>query len=154
MRRELSINMGDEQLVIPVRISMRGCRFYRAEFGRDLVTDLYAITEKLQSKDVMAAVLEVIKDGVDIKDENALYSALFKKYGADFINQETPMSFEDMETAGKILWSFAKNENDALSPYERWIDSISEGVLPLQNIAMTLYALWNESAATTVELKN
>ena len=48
MERILEFKSDESTITIPIRFSLRGCRFYRTEFGRDLIADLAALYQAIE----------------------------------------------------------------------------------------------------------
>lgn len=153
MRRILNIGSEERQLQIPVRITFKAARIYRAEFGNDLIEDLTDTNQRLSGINMTQIWASMRGKDIDLSDEKAVTQAILSEVNFADIGTDRPLTFEETERSARIVWAFAKADNPSLPGVEDWIDSF-EGVLPFREIVGTLYSLWIEATATTVTLKN
>ena len=140
----------EQDIALEVNLANRAGRIYRQQYGRDLIADMGDLYRKLHKSPF---------SGVDIHDidknmtEQEIFEQIMSKINVDDYLTKTMLSFDDTETAGKIIWAFAKNRNENIPNYEDWIDGF-DFVLPVEEIITALYDAWGKSARPTVELKN
>ena len=146
----LKMKIQEQDIALEVNLANRAGRIYRQQYGRDLIADMGDLYRKLHKSPF---------SGVDINDidknmtEQEIFEQIMSKINVDDYLTKTMLSFDDTETAGKIIWAFAKNRNENIPNYEDWIDGF-DFVLPVEEIITALYDAWGKSARPTVELKN
>lgn len=147
----LKMKIQEQDIALEVNLANRAGRIYRQQYGRDLISDMGDIYKKLHKSPF---------SGIDMTDinpngltEQEIFERIMSKVNVNDYLTKTMLSFDDTETAGKIIWAFAKNRNENIPTYEDWIDSF-DFVLPVEEIITALYDAWGKSARPTVVLKN
>ena len=153
MNVTLKMKMDDQDIDLVVDVTLKACRIYRQQFGRDLVKDLTDTYHKINPSIYDFVDLSEIK--VDGKEETELQQEIIAKaFPAYKKYQNTNVfTYDDTEQATQIIWAFAKNADEKLPKYEDWIDDF-DFILPVKNIITSLYKVWNDSARPTIEIKN
>ncbi len=141
----------EQEIAIDVNLANRAGRIYRQQYGRDLIADMSDLYKKLHK----SPFSEIDMTGVDLNalTEQEIFERIMSKIDVNDYLKKQVLSFEDTETAGKIIWAFAKNRNENIPNYEDWIDSF-DFVLPVEDIVTALYDAWGKSARPIVEIKN
>lgn len=147
----LKMIIEEQEIAIDVNLANRAGRIYRQQYGRDLIADMSDLYKKLHK----SPFSEIDMTGVDLNalTEQEIFERIMSKIDVNDYLKKQVLSFEDTETAGKIIWAFAKNRNENIPNYEDWIDSF-DFVLPVEDIVTALYDAWGKSARPIVEIKN
>lgn len=147
----LKMKIEEQEIAIDVNLANRAGRIYRQQYGRDLIADMSDLYKKLHK----SPFSEIDMTGVDLNalTEQEIFERIMSKIDVNDYLKKQILSFEDTETAGKIIWAFAKNRNENIQNYEDWIDSF-DFVLPVEDIVTALYDAWGKSARPIVEIKN
>ena len=147
----LKMKIEEQEIAIDVNLANRAGRIYRQQYGRDLIADMSDLYKKLHK----SPFSEIDMTGVDLNalTEQEIFERIMSKIDVNDYLKKQVLSFEDTETAGKIIWAFAKNRNENIPNYEDWIDSF-DFVLPVEDIVTALYDAWGKSARPIVEIKN
>ena len=154
MERILEFKSDESTITIPIRLSLRGCRFYRTEFGRDLIADLAALYQAIEGEPQAKFLKELSAHQIDPENEIAVKAFLKENPEVMILIADRVLSFEETETGLRILWAFAKNHDDTLQQSaEDWGDSF-DTVLPVRELILAIYGLWVAASAPTVALKN
>ena len=151
----LKMKIQDAEIDLEVNLTNRAGRIYRQQYNRDLLKDMSELYKKLNKSPL---------DGIDMtgveikgKTEEEIYEQLIGRVDvAKLMNAQADqimLDFEETERAGQIIWSFAKNRDEKLPNYEKWIDSF-DFILPVDKIVSALYEAWGKAAQPIVELKN
>jgi hypothetical protein len=141
----------DQDINLDVNLANRAGRIYRQQYGRDLVDDMTELYKKLHKSPLSGLDMSGIDP--DNLTEQEIFERIMAKVNLENYMTQNVLSFEDTETAGKIIWAFAKNRNESIPNYEDWIDGF-DFVFPVEEIISALFDAWGKSARPTVELKN
>ena len=147
----LKMKIEDQDIALDVNLANRAGRIYRQQYGRDLITDMSELYKKLHK----SPFADIDMSGIDRNSvtEQELFERLMSNVDLSDYLSKTVLSFEDTETAGQIIWAFAKNRNNDIPNYEDWIDNF-DFVLPVEDIITALFDAWGKSARPTIEIKN
>jgi len=147
----LKMKIQDQDIALEVNLANRAGRIYRQQYGRDLIADMGDLYKKLHK----SPLSDIDMSGIDPDNltEQEIFERIMAKVNIDAYMTQNVFSFEDTETAGKIIWAFAKNRNENIPNYEDWIDGF-DFVFPVEEIISALYDAWGKSARPTIELKN
>lgn len=147
----LKMKIQDQDIALEVNLANRAGRIYRQQYGRDLIADMGDLYKKLNK----SPLSDIDMSGIDPENltEQEIFERIMAKVNIDAYMTQNVFSFEDAETAGKIIWAFAKNRNENIPNYEDWIDGF-DFVFPVEEIISALYDAWGKSARPTIELKN
>ena len=147
----LKMKIEEQEIAIDVNLANRAGRIYRQQYGRDLIADMSDLYKKLHK----SPFSDIDMTGVDLNSltEQEIFERIMSGIDVNDYLKKQVLSFEDTETAGKIIWAFTKNRNESIPNYEDWIDSF-DFVLPVEDIVTALYDAWGKSARPIVEIKN
>ena len=154
MNITLKMNIQDQDFELNCNLTNHAGRIYRQQFSRDILKDMADINRKLH----VSPFEGINMAGLDVngKSEQEIYEQILSRVDIEKLleaqNGKT-LDFEDTEKAGQIIWAFAKNADDKIPGYDKWIEEF-DFVLPVGEIVSTLHEAWHKSATPTVELKN
>lgn len=156
MNITLKLSINDQVFEIVANATLKVCRIYRQQFGRDLIKDMSEINKMIKPSIYdFVDPDELSKINVENMNDEELNRAILKKVYPAYrkFEKEVLLDYEHTERANQIIWAFAKNADENLSGYEDWIDGF-DFILPVKKIIPALYDAWEKSAQPIIEVKN
>ena len=156
MNITLKLSINDQVFEIVANATLKVCRIYRQQFGRDLIKDMSEINKMIKPSIYdFVDTEELAKINTENVSEEELNRTILKKVYPAYrkFEKEVLLDTEHTERANQIIWAFAKNADENLSGYEDWIDGF-DFILPVKKIIPALYDAWEKSAQPIVEVKN
>lgn len=149
----LKMKIQDQDFDLVVDVTMKACRIYRQQFGRDIIKDMTEIYRMVNPS--IYDMVDMSEIQVEGKTEDEVYQEVMRKVYPEYKKHEhtSILDYEHTEQASQIIWAYAKNANEALPNFEEWIDSF-DFILPVKEIITSLYQVWNETAKPIIEIKN
>ena len=156
MNITLKLSINDQVFEIVANATLKVCRIYRQQFGRDLIKDMSEINKMIKPSIYdFVDTEELAKINTENVSEEELNRTILKKVYPAYrkFEKEVLLDTEHTERANQIIWAFAKNADENLPGYEDWIDEF-DFILPVKKIIPALYDAWEKSAQPIVEVKN
>lgn len=149
----LKMTIQDQDFNLGVDVTMKACRIYRQQFGRDIIKDMAEINRIVNPS--LYDLVDISEIKVDGKTEDEVLQEVMKKAYPEYKKHEktTVLDYQHTEQASQIIWAFAKNADESIPNYEDWIDSF-DFILPVKEIITSLYDVWNKTAQPIIEIKN